>query len=78
MFYQSIQFLIHSYYSTVLGFLFVTVLAKKLYKILHTLSVFFFKNAAGTPSKRNYILYKTLNNVSCNSFFKFSSDTTYM
>ncbi|PGS99279.1 hypothetical protein COD09_18395 [Bacillus cereus] len=30
--------------------MFVTVLAKKLYKILHTLSVVFFRNAGDTPN----------------------------
>ncbi|PEK51814.1 hypothetical protein COF80_01850 [Bacillus toyonensis] len=43
MFYGSIHFFIHSYLGAVLGFSFVTVLAKKLYKILHTLSVVFSK-----------------------------------
>ncbi|PEO58329.1 hypothetical protein COM25_10200 [Bacillus wiedmannii] len=33
------HFFIHSYYGTVLGFSFVTQLPKKLYKILHALSV---------------------------------------
>lgn len=35
------HFFIHSYPGTVLGFLFVTRLAEKLYKILHTLSLVF-------------------------------------
>ncbi|BAL21282.1 hypothetical protein bcgnr5369_63600 [Bacillus cereus] len=41
MFYGSIQFFIHSYLGAVLGFSFVTELLEKLYKIMHTLSVFF-------------------------------------
>ncbi|PFO84566.1 hypothetical protein COJ88_29420 [Bacillus cereus] len=49
MFYGSIYFFIHSYSSAVLGLLFVTGLAEKLYKILHDLSVFFFRNAGGNP-----------------------------
>lgn len=39
---------IHSYPNAFLRFLFVTGLAKKLYKILHTLSVGFFQNT-GSP-----------------------------
>ncbi|PFL41889.1 hypothetical protein COA27_17640 [Bacillus cereus] len=35
------HFFIHSYYGAVLGFSLVTGLAKKLYIILHTLSVVF-------------------------------------
>ncbi|PFD35101.1 hypothetical protein CN285_24275 [Bacillus cereus] len=38
-FYDSIHFFIHSYPGAVLGFLFVTELAKKLYKILRALRV---------------------------------------
>ncbi|PEM45095.1 hypothetical protein CN636_10585 [Bacillus toyonensis] len=45
IFYKAIHLFIHSYYGAVLGFSFVTVLAKKLYKILHTLSLFFLWNA---------------------------------
>ncbi|OBZ61709.1 hypothetical protein ABH62_16695, partial [Bacillus cereus] len=41
LFYGSIQFFIHSYLGAVLGFSFVTELLEKLYKIMHTLSVFF-------------------------------------
>ncbi|PGU94640.1 hypothetical protein COD71_08450 [Bacillus cereus] len=48
IFYKAIHLFIHSYYGAVLGFSFVTVLAKKLYKILHTLSVVFLRNAEGT------------------------------
>ncbi|PDY95686.1 hypothetical protein CON09_01695 [Bacillus anthracis] len=47
-FYNSIHLFIHSYPGTVLKFLFVTRLAKKLCKILHTLSVGFFQNT-GIP-----------------------------
>jgi len=42
------HFFIHSYPGVVLGFSFVTGLAEKLYKILHALSVGFFRNAGGT------------------------------
>ncbi|PEE14515.1 hypothetical protein CN327_21850 [Bacillus cereus] len=49
------QFFIHSYYSTVLGFFFVTGLAQKLYKILHALSVVFFQNAGDTPTRKTEI-----------------------
>ncbi|PFY72537.1 hypothetical protein COL61_14585 [Bacillus wiedmannii] len=38
-FYNSIHLFIHSYHRAVFKFLFVTRLAEKLYKILHTLSV---------------------------------------
>ncbi|PFA38705.1 hypothetical protein CN381_28585 [Bacillus cereus] len=48
MFYGSIHFFIHSYSRAVLGLLFVTGLAEKLYKILHDLSVGG-QNAGGTP-----------------------------
>ncbi|PFJ74240.1 hypothetical protein COI95_22850 [Bacillus cereus] len=41
MFYGSMHFFIHSYPGTVLGFLFVTGSAKKLYKILSVLIVVF-------------------------------------
>ncbi|PHE91903.1 hypothetical protein COF76_28410 [Bacillus wiedmannii] len=51
MFYGSIQFFIHSYLGAVLEFLFVIELDKKLYKILHTLSLVTFKNAGDTPWK---------------------------
>ncbi|OSX86905.1 hypothetical protein S3E15_05332 [Bacillus mycoides] len=43
------HFFIPSYSGAVLGFSFVTGLAKKLYKILYTLSVVIFQNAGGTP-----------------------------
>ena len=43
LFYGSMHFFIHSYPNAVLVLLFVTGLAKKLYKILHTISVFFQK-----------------------------------
>ncbi|PWE73613.1 hypothetical protein B1R38_08745 [Bacillus cereus] len=46
MFYQSMQFFIHSYSGAVLGFLSVIGLTKKLYKISHILSVFFSKMLA--------------------------------
>ncbi|PDY21176.1 hypothetical protein COJ87_18380 [Bacillus cereus] len=46
MCYQSMQFFIHSYSGAVLGFLSVIGLTKKLYKISHTLSVFFSKMLA--------------------------------
>ncbi|OTW39673.1 hypothetical protein BK718_17105 [Bacillus thuringiensis serovar andalousiensis] len=49
MFYKAIHLFIHSYYGAVLGFSFVTGLAEKLYKILYTLSVVFFRNAGDTP-----------------------------
>ncbi|EDZ49146.1 hypothetical protein BCAH1134_C0325 (plasmid) [Bacillus cereus AH1134] len=39
MFYGSMHFFIHSYPIAVLGFLFVTGLSEKLYKILHVLSM---------------------------------------
>ncbi|PEB72303.1 hypothetical protein CN938_22480 [Bacillus thuringiensis] len=41
MFYKIIHLFIHSYYGAVLGFLFITGLVEKLYKILYTLSVVF-------------------------------------
>ncbi len=41
-------FFIHSYPEKVLEFSFVTELAEKLHKILHTLSVGFFRNAGDT------------------------------
>ncbi|QEQ20767.1 hypothetical protein F0362_29805 (plasmid) [Bacillus sp. BS98] len=41
-------FFIHSYPGAVLGFLFITGLSEKLYKILHTLSMVFFRNAVET------------------------------
>ncbi|MFE5131941.1 hypothetical protein, partial [Bacillus mobilis] len=57
---------IYSYLGAVLGFSFVIELAKKLYKILHTFSVVFFRNAGGSPSpssgnfivppERNFVL----------------------
>ncbi|WP_309443604.1 hypothetical protein, partial [Bacillus nitratireducens] len=50
LFYESMYFFIHSYPGAVLGFLFVIGLAKKLYKILHALSVGFFQKSGGTPS----------------------------
>ncbi|PEM15201.1 hypothetical protein CN616_22850 [Bacillus toyonensis] len=39
IFYNAIHLFIHSYPDAVLGFSFVTGLAKKLYKISHTLSL---------------------------------------
>ncbi|WP_217993843.1 hypothetical protein, partial [Bacillus pseudomycoides] len=51
-FYDSMHFLYIPILAWVLGFLFVIGLAKKLYKILHTLSVVFFQNTGG-PSLRN-------------------------
>ncbi|MDR4357595.1 hypothetical protein FOR97_26675 [Bacillus anthracis] len=49
LFYGAINFFIHSYSSAVLGFLFVTGFAEKLYKILYTLSLGVFRNAGSTP-----------------------------
>ncbi|PEO77676.1 hypothetical protein CN571_29810 [Bacillus pseudomycoides] len=50
MFYGSMLFFIHSYPDVVLRFSFVTGLAKKLYKILHALSVVFSEMLAIPPS----------------------------
>ncbi|PEW93187.1 hypothetical protein CN446_23230 [Bacillus cereus] len=47
MFYRPIYFFYIPYPGKVLGFLFVTRLAEKLYKILHALSVTFFRNTRG-------------------------------
>ncbi|OOR17152.1 hypothetical protein BGP34_28470 [Bacillus mycoides] len=53
MFYGSMHFFIHSYPGAVLGFLFVTGLAEKLYKTLHALSMVFFRNAGGGQALNN-------------------------
>ncbi|RAN76846.1 hypothetical protein B5P42_22470 [Bacillus sp. SRB_331] len=54
------HFFIHSYTDAVLGFLFVTGLAEKLYKILYTLSVGFFRNVSDTPgiNLEGYVYFK--------------------
>ncbi|OTX38583.1 hypothetical protein COI41_23605 [Bacillus toyonensis] len=48
MFYGSMHFFIHSYPGAVLEFSFVTGFVEKLYKTLHTLSLFFLWNAVDT------------------------------
>lgn len=60
-FYGPMHFFIHSYYGAVLGFSLVAGLVKKLYIILHTLSVGFFRNAGGNPM--NTSLKSNLNYV---------------
>ncbi|PDZ25570.1 hypothetical protein CON85_27015 [Bacillus toyonensis] len=54
MFYGSMHFFLHSYPEKVLEFSFVTELAEKLHKILHALSVGFFRNAVETETLLMY------------------------
>ncbi|PGE68218.1 hypothetical protein COM69_15145 [Bacillus toyonensis] len=72
MFYESMHFFIHSYPGAVLGFSFVTGLAKKLYKISHTLSLFFLWNAVDTflmHKKRHPKVPSDLNHFNFNNMY---------
>ncbi|PGS99253.1 hypothetical protein COD09_18240 [Bacillus cereus] len=57
------HFFIHSYPGAVLGFLFVTGLPEKSYKILHALSVVFFRNAGGIASMIKQHLFQEKNKI---------------
>ncbi|PGT15807.1 hypothetical protein COC96_19490 [Bacillus cereus] len=70
MFYGSMPLFIHSYPGAVLGFLFVTGLSEKSYKVLHTLSMVFFQNVSGIP---NNIYYPSIRRTkrTCRNHYKF-------
>ncbi|MEX0135146.1 hypothetical protein MRBLBA71_001721 [Bacillus nitratireducens] len=69
MFYESMHFFIHSYPGAVLGFLFVTGLAEKLYKILHALSVGFSEMLA-VPHRQQAKKSKYPQNEKISRFFQ--------
>ncbi|WP_455738015.1 hypothetical protein [Bacillus paramycoides] len=55
--------------------MFFTGLAKKLYKILHTLSVVIFQNAGGTPSKSDKKDAPVIADMVKNGYYSFIRNT---